>query len=148
MKKKFQSACEAAGVPSNLNAILDCPTRWNSTHDMIGFGLKVRAGIDILCSSVTELNDFQITANEWQVLEKLHKFLINFKLLSTKLGEDKYVTLPLVIASFNLLLDKIESMVKQLDEKPNRSKVDERLTWSFPKPLDYFYQSRLETVGE
>ncbi|XP_068990723.1 uncharacterized protein [Neodiprion pinetum] len=66
VKKKFQSACEAAGVPSNLNAILDCPTRWNSTHDMIGFGLKVRAGIDILCSSVTELNDFQITANEWQ----------------------------------------------------------------------------------
>ncbi|CAH1640748.1 unnamed protein product [Spodoptera littoralis] len=114
VEKKFQSACEAASVPSNLNAILNCLTRWNSTHDMIGFGLKVRAGIDILCSSVTELNDFQITANEWQVLEKLHKFLINFKLLSTKLGGDKYVTLPLVIVSFNLLLDKIESMVKQM----------------------------------
>lgn len=136
VKKKFQSACEAAGVPSNLNAILDCPTRWNSTHDMIGFGLKVRAGIDILCSSVTELNDFQITANEWQVLEKLHKFLINFKLLSTKLGGDKYVTLPLVIVSFNLLLDKIESMVKQLDEKPNRSEVDERLILAFQAARD------------
>ncbi|CAG9794257.1 unnamed protein product [Diatraea saccharalis] len=89
VKKKFQSACEAAGVPSNLNPILDCPMRWNSTHDMIGFGLKVRAGINILCSSVTELNDFQITASEWQILEKIHKFLINFKLLSTKLGGEK-----------------------------------------------------------
>ncbi|CAG9793293.1 unnamed protein product [Diatraea saccharalis] len=73
VKKKFQSACEAAVVPSNLNPILNCPTRWNSTHDMIGFGLKVRAGINILCSSVTELNDFQITASEWQILEKIHK---------------------------------------------------------------------------
>ena len=27
LKRKFQSACEAAGVPSNLNSILDCPTR-------------------------------------------------------------------------------------------------------------------------
>ncbi|CAK1602511.1 unnamed protein product [Parnassius mnemosyne] len=124
LKRKFQSACEAAGVPSNLNPILDCPTRWNSTHDMIGFGLKVRTGINILCTSVTELNDFQITDSEWQILEKIHKFLINFKLLSTKLGGEKYVTLPLVIVSFNPLLDKIESMVKQLDEKPNRSEVD------------------------
>lgn len=131
MKRKFQSACEAAGVPSNLNPILDCPTRWNSTHDMIGFGLTVRTGINILCISVTELNDFQITDSEWQILEKIHKFLINFKLLSTKLGGEKYVKLPLVIVSFNLLLDKIESMVKQLDEKPNRSEVDESLIMGF-----------------
>lgn len=67
---------------------------------------------------------------------KIHKFLINFKLLSTKLGGDKYVTLPLVIVSFNLLLDKIESMVKQLDEKPNRSEVDERLILAFQAARD------------
>ncbi|CAI3083009.1 unnamed protein product [Diatraea saccharalis] len=136
VKKKFQSTCEAAGVSSNLNPILDCPTRWNSTHDMIGFGLKVRADINILCSSVTELKDFQITDSEWQILEKIHKFLINFKVLSTKIGEEKYVTLPLVIVSFNLLLDKIESMVKQLDEKPNRSEVDERLILAFQAARD------------
>ncbi|CAK1595752.1 unnamed protein product [Parnassius mnemosyne] len=136
LKRKFHSACEAAGVPSNLNPILDCPTRWNSTHDMIGFGLKVRTGINILCTTVTELNDFQITDNEWQILEKIHKFLINFKLLSTKLGEEKYVTLPLVIVSFNLLLDKIESMVNQLDEKHNRSEVDERLILGFQAARD------------
>lgn len=91
----------------------------------------MRTGINILCISVTDLNDFQITDSEWQILEKIHKFLINFKLLSKKLGGEKYVTLPLVIVSFNLLLDKIESMVKQLDEKPNRSEVDERLIVSF-----------------
>ncbi|CAG9786978.1 unnamed protein product [Diatraea saccharalis] len=150
VKKKFQSACEAAGVPSNLNPILDCPTRWNSTHDMIGFGLKVRAGINILCSSITELNDFQITASEWQILEKIHKFLINFKLLSTKLGGEKYVILPLFIVSFNLLLDKIESMVKQLDEKPNRSEVDERLILAAvrDKMLKYYKKKSLRKFNE
>lgn len=44
LKEKCQSACEAAGVPTNRNIpnpILDYPTRWNFTHDKIGFGLKL-----------------------------------------------------------------------------------------------------------
>lgn len=48
------------------------------------------------------------------------------KLLSKKLKGHKYVTLPLGIISFNLLLDKIEYMVIQLDDKPERIKMDER----------------------
>lgn len=56
--------------------------------------------------------------------------------MSTKLGGEKYVTLPLVIVSFNLLLDKIESMVIQLDEKPNRCEVDERLILGFQAARD------------
>ncbi|GBP41993.1 Putative AC transposase [Eumeta japonica] len=94
LKRKFQSACEAAGVPSNLNPILDCPTRWNSTHDMIGFGLKYKTW--------------------WR----------------------ENVTLLVDIVSFNLLLDKIESMVEQLDEKPNRSEVDKRLILAFQAARD------------
>ncbi|GBP82552.1 Zinc finger BED domain-containing protein RICESLEEPER 3 [Eumeta japonica] len=73
LKRKLQSAYEVAGVLSNLNPILDCPTRWNSTHDMIGFDLKVRAGINILCGSVTELNDFQITAKSLLKFNELYE---------------------------------------------------------------------------
>ncbi|CAD6236489.1 GSCOCG00008209001-RA-CDS, partial [Cotesia congregata] len=108
LKKIFHSDCETVNLPTNLNPILDCPTRWNSTHDMIGVALKLKQGIITLCNSVLELDHFNICEEEWTVLEKIHKFLINFKNLTTRLGGDKYVTLPFVIISFNLLLDRIE----------------------------------------
>ncbi|XP_026314075.1 uncharacterized protein LOC113225838 [Hyposmocoma kahamanoa] len=131
LKRKFQSACETAGEPTNVSLILNCPTRWNSTHDIIGLCLKLKPGINILCTSVSDLSNFVISEIDWKILEKIYKFLINFKLLTTKLGGEKYVTLPLVIVSFNLLLDKIEAMIKQLDDKPNRTEVDERLILGF-----------------
>lgn len=61
----------------------------------------------------------------------LYKFLINFKILTTRLGGEKYVTLPHVIVSFNLLLDKIETTIKQLDDKIIRSDIDEQLILIF-----------------
>jgi len=44
------------------------------------------------------------------MFERVFKFLINFKILTTRLEGDKYVTLPQVIVSLNLLLDKVESI--------------------------------------
>lgn len=145
LNRRFHSACEMVSVPSNLTPILDCPTRWNSTHDMIGIALKLRQGIVTLCSSVPELNKFQIVEKEWQILEKIHKFLVNFKNLTTKLGGDKYITLPFVVVAFNLLLDRIETVTKQLDSKIERSEVDERLILAFQaardKMLKYYSKS-------
>lgn len=34
LKNKFRSVCETMNVPTTVSHIFDCPTRWNSTHDM------------------------------------------------------------------------------------------------------------------
>lgn len=125
--KKFNSACETAGVPKSLRPTLDCPTRWNSTHDMIGTTLKLKGAIIMLCSITPELSHYKIRARELFILEKLYKFLINLKNLSEKLGVDKYTTFPLVIISFNLLPYRIEMISKQLDEKIDRDNADKQL---------------------
>ncbi|XP_066599993.1 uncharacterized protein [Prorops nasuta] len=127
LSNKFRSACETAGVPANIKPILDCPTRWNSTHEMLGVALKLKKGIVTLCNNIPELYSFQLSVEEWTLLEKIYKHLINFKLLTTKLGGEKYVTLPLVIVSFNLLIDKIESVMFELDCKSDRNATDETL---------------------
>lgn len=62
--------------------------------------------------------------------------MINFKILSTKLGGEKYVTLPLVIVSFNLLLDKIEKTIFDLDAKSDRSEIDKKLIFGFQAARD------------
>jgi len=79
---------------------------------MLGVALKLKKGIITLSSILPELIEFQISEAEWFIFEKVHKFLINFKSLSTRLGGEKYVTLPQVVVSFNLLVDKIETTIK------------------------------------
>lgn len=90
------------------------------THDMLDFALKLKKGINTLCGIVPELTDFQISEAKWLLLERVHKLLRNFKVLINKLCEKKYVTLPMVIVSFNLLLVTVESTLKQLHTKLNR----------------------------
>ncbi|XP_066585170.1 uncharacterized protein [Prorops nasuta] len=131
ISNKFRSACETAGVSTTIKPILDCPTRWNSTHDMLGIALKLKGGIVTLCNNISELFNFQLMTEEWTILERIQKFLINFKTLSSKLGGEKYVTLPFVIVSFNLLIDKIEDVILELDRKINRSTIDESLILAF-----------------
>lgn len=131
MKKKFRSICDTMGVSTTLSPILDCPTRWNSTHNMLGVALKLKKGIITLSSILPELTEFQISKDEWFIFEKVHKFLINFKSLSTRLAGEKYVTLPQVVVSFNLLVDKIETTITQLDENILRTAIDEQLILSF-----------------
>ncbi|XP_057335436.1 uncharacterized protein LOC130674183 [Microplitis mediator] len=129
--KKFNSACETAGVPTRMRPTLDCPTRWNSTYDMIGTASKLKGGITMLCSITPELSQYKIRTRERFIMEKLYKFLINFENLSEKLVGDKYTTFSLVIVSFNLLLDKIEMISKQLDDKIDRDNADEQLVLGF-----------------
>ncbi|CAD6239788.1 GSCOCG00012569001-RA-CDS, partial [Cotesia congregata] len=59
-----------------------------------------------------------------------------FKNLTTRLGGDKYVTLPFVIVSFNLLLDRIELLTNQLDSKHKRTAIDEQLILGFQAARD------------
>lgn len=65
MKNKFRSICDTMGVSTTLSPILDCPTRWNSTHDVLGVALKLKKGIITLSSILPELIEFQISEVEW-----------------------------------------------------------------------------------
>ncbi|XP_050525407.1 uncharacterized protein LOC126896548 [Daktulosphaira vitifoliae] len=79
LKNRFNLTCEIVGVSTTVSPILDCPTRWNSTHDMLGVTLKLKKGIVTLCNNVPELTDFQISEDKWIIFEKVYKFLINFR---------------------------------------------------------------------
>lgn len=126
LSKKFRSVCETVGVSTTITPILDCPTRWNSTHDMLEIAIKLKEGIVTLCNIEKVLTPFIILPKEWSLLENLNKFLLNFKNLSTILSGDKYVSIPLVIVSFNLLLDNMEKKSMKLDRKVNRTEEDQK----------------------
>jgi len=68
LKNKFGSVCDTVGVPTTINPILDCPTRRNSTHDMLWEALKLKNGINTLCNILPELRDLQISDTEWYII--------------------------------------------------------------------------------
>lgn len=79
--------------------ILDVKTRWNSTYDMLERAFELKPALNHLCKVNKELVHLEVTKEEWELLERVAVMLENFKEMSTKLGGDKYVTLPSVIYS-------------------------------------------------
>lgn len=55
---------------------------------------------------------------------------------NTILGGDTYTTLPLVIVYFNILIDKIDGQIFELDRKKDRDEVDESLLLAFQAGRD------------
>lgn len=130
LTNQFKSACDAAGITYS-SPILDCKTRWNSSHDMMAVALKLKKAIDITASSQESLKQYILSPQDWFLIEKTYTFLKPFKKLSVTLGGEEYTTLPSVVVSFNLLVDHVEKTVKDLDEKDPRTSLDVDLLLAF-----------------
>jgi len=120
---QLKSCCDVTNT-TYFSPIVDVSTRWNSTYKMLKMGLKIRLALNALCLNNLKLNRFIINDNEWYVIKVTCHFLKDFKMVSTLLGGDKYITLPFVIVAFNLLLDKIENAMSELDSKEDQNEVD------------------------
>lgn len=82
----------------------------------------------------------KLSEDEWSLLTQIHSFLKYFENVSRILGEEKYTTLPLAIIAFNMLLDRIERMMFVLNDKIDRTNVDEILIKSFQAARDKIVQ--------
>lgn len=132
---KLRSFCEALNI-KQLTTAIDVSTRWNSTYRMLRTALNLKTALNTLIQSTEELRDMRIKPEEWDVLNTVCAYLKPFDYLSTVLGGQAYVTLPLLIVGFNMLIDRIEEVVRALDEKPHRSQTDEKLLTAFQTGRD------------
>lgn len=136
IQNSLKDSCNLAAI-KYIKPILDVCTRWNTTHDMIGVGLRLKKDLNLLwASKPSDWQDFSLNEEQWSLLTNIHGYLKHFKDISTVLGGQKYVTLPLVVVAFNMLLDKIENIIKFLDEKDNRTGVDEILIFALQAARD------------
>lgn len=77
-----------------------------------------------------------IIEGEWGMLSLLHKYLKSFKKFSNVLCGDKYPTLPSVVVGVNILLDSLETLCENLDEKPDRNAMDATAILAFQAGRD------------
>lgn len=103
---------------------------------MLQTAVQMKDALNHLCIKNDTLKIYTLSSSDWFLLEQLIAFLKDFKSVSEKISGENYVKLPTAIISFNCLLDKIETKSFELDEKENRSQVDEKLILAFQKGRD------------
>lgn len=101
---------------------------------MLNVALEVKKKLTILSDINVDLQEYKISDNEWLLLEHVFRFLKNVQVLS-KLGSDSYATVPTVIVFFSLL-NRVEQTIFNLDSKPDRTSVDERLLLGYQAAHD------------
>lgn len=60
-------------------------------------------------------------------MQRFAVFLKNFASLSMLIRGDKYATLPIVVLTYIMVLDKIEATTKQLEQQDTRSALEDLL---------------------
>lgn len=102
------------------------PTRWNSTHLMLENAKKLRPALDLMWNSCSQITCLKLSEEDWEIVEKLLDILTAFKQASDLLAGEKYPPLPSAVCTMNLLFDKIEATVSDLDTS-NASSIDDSL---------------------
>ena len=135
LKNRLNLFCDACNLKC-IKLTLDVKTRWDSSYDMLYNCFKLKSALNMMWDNCTEIKQFKLSDNEWFCLEKVLNFLKNFKYISKVLGKESDVTLPTVVIACNMIIDKIESIVFQLDGKDDRSRTDETLLLAFQAARD------------
>ncbi|CAG8803303.1 41130_t:CDS:2, partial [Gigaspora margarita] len=104
----FESICNACRIKF-IKPILDCPTRWNSTHDMIKNGLFLKS-----CTA----------------LEKIGEFLEPFKDLTIKMSSSSNSTAFWIIPLFNILFNHVEDVVSNVNANNESASFNDNMSFS------------------
>ncbi|XP_043475867.1 zinc finger BED domain-containing protein DAYSLEEPER-like [Leptopilina heterotoma] len=123
LREKLKCCCATVEVEI-LSPTIDIATRWNSSYEMIKLALRMKPALKLLCKLNPDLNKFCLQESEWQLLEGILKYLRYFKTLSLTLSGEKYITIPMVVVGFNMLLDKLQDGINIFDQKIRKSGVE------------------------
>lgn len=120
--------------------MLDVKTRWDSTYDMLHIAIILKPAIVMMWDNYSDLINLKIAETDSTILENIVKFLKQFKYVSKILSSDSDVTLLTVVLAFTMLVDKIESITINLNNKFNRNIQDEVLLFAGQNKLLKHYR--------
>jgi len=111
--QEFKNLCQLLKVQFSKPKI-DVIIRWNSTLEMIEWGLEFRDVINYAISKIDEFKMFRFTENDWKIFENLKKILEPFKSATQVISGSEYVTSSIIILLFdNILIPNLISLESQ-----------------------------------
>ena len=126
IQNQLKNFCEAVNI-KYVKPILDVRTRWNSTCDMLDVAYKLSSALKMLWEHCSDLKQYKIEENQWNIIKYILDFLKYFKQVTKLVSSEKKAILPSAVVAFNMLLDKIECIIIDLDNKLDRNDNDEKL---------------------
>ena len=87
---------------------------------MIGIENRMQSPLSLPCKLNPELKKCLISYYEQLLLTRVFEYLRHFKFLTDALCSENYVTLPLIVIGFTMLVDKIEESILDQKNMPNR----------------------------
>src|SRR6185437_11074279 len=109
-------ACQINNINA-LKPIIDVPTRWNSTCEMIERALKLQSVLDAFARAERDLNHYILNKSEWNKLGQLVGILKPFKEATTIMSSSSYPTLSISVPLYYELVKTLEES-KENDEIP------------------------------
>jgi hypothetical protein len=122
----YENACKAMDQ-TFTKLKRDTYIRWNSTFDMIDRGLKMKNVIQIVCLRDANFQPFQISEEQWNKLEMIHKFLSPFYEATTLLSGQDYSSICIVLPFLSMLLDHCKSYANNQTLKQSAKLVEQKL---------------------
>lgn len=108
VRQAYRAAARTSGLPSIEPTHHDCPTRWNSTHQMCLDATEKRLVLDaILQEHHNVVGVGPLTAQEWKNVKVVSDFLVVPRQVMERLGGDHSPTLNLVAMLLRLLVDHV-----------------------------------------
>jgi hypothetical protein len=104
----LENACRLCSLEF-VKPVLDVPTRWNSTFDMIHVAIRLRPALNSLFNSQTDLQRHAISPDEWALLGEVVDLFLIFKELTEKMSQN-IPSVFWVIPLFNVLFDRVEDV--------------------------------------
>lgn len=122
----------------------DCPTRWNSTYDMIDRVLKIKEPIlSTLAILNNELNN--ISHAEWKVLHYLSKLLKIFYDVTYEISTEKYVSISKVILFSKVMINYVSMYVNDPSMPSDINSVATILLNKLHARFDYLVDNEVVT---
>lgn len=117
-RERFFAQCAVAGL-KQVQLIINVPTRWGSTSDMIERAIELREAIDTMAMTDKEMQYIQISESEWYRLSQILELLKIFKNATTRMSGSSYPTLPLAAPLYSFMLSYIREYIDDKSKPEN-----------------------------
>ncbi|CAB4488760.1 unnamed protein product [Rhizophagus irregularis] len=123
-REKLSNACKNNDI-NNLKPILDIPTRWNSTFDMIKKALQLKVVLEYIVFQDKDLKKYTFSEEKWAIFEQIKNFLEIFKKVTVIMSGSHYPTLSLTVPLYNILIDHVEDVIDNDKEEDDDDDDDD-----------------------
>lgn len=115
--ERLEKLCGLEADTKFVKPVLDVPTRWNSTYDMLCRALRLQKPLQIMFTELQRSkkrddDSYCLEASDWDNFLQMAEFLKKFKEACEVSCGDKYPSVSVVVPLYNTLLDHVSTYIK------------------------------------